>query len=202
MQMSCCSWERGHNSGELQQLAGGIGLACRQQRLTWLLRNLPRAKFAASPLTSLSWITNHLECWAGISILMYLPNKELFSFLFFKNVYKPGKWEQSSKNIPNQLRASPAVLSMWPCRNISHIQGLVNNFFPTPPIELKLEPWVGERLLIATHLDQSSYLTIPRAINKYDMCVYIRLFQGSSRALKDVHIFRVPVIFHSINGFD
>jgi hypothetical protein len=45
-------------------------------------------------------------------------------------------------------------------KNISYIQVLVNNFFPTPPIKLKLEPWVGERLLIATHLDQSSYSTI------------------------------------------
>ncbi len=46
--------ERGHNSRELQQLAGGIGLAFRQQarqqqRLTWLLRNLPRAQVRGLP---------------------------------------------------------------------------------------------------------------------------------------------------------
>jgi hypothetical protein len=36
---------------------------------------------------------------------------------------------------------------------------LVIYFFPTPPIKLKLVLQVGERLLIATHLDQSNYLS-------------------------------------------
>ncbi len=35
---------------------------------------------------------------------------------------------------------------------------LDTNFFPIPPIKLKLGLQIDERLLIATHLDQSNYL--------------------------------------------
>jgi len=35
-------------------------------------------------------------------------------------------------------RASPPTLHMSTCKNISHIQALASNFFPTPPIKLKL----------------------------------------------------------------
>jgi len=81
-------------------------------------------------------------------------------------------------------RASPAVvLSMWPCKNISYIQVLIIYFFPTPPIKLKLGLRIGGRLLIATHLDQSNYLTNQQegAVNKFDLTVFIRLFQGAGR---------------------
>jgi len=40
----------------------------------------------------------------------------------------------------------------------SHLS-LVTFFFPTPPIKLKLGLQIGGRLLIATHLDKSNYLT-------------------------------------------
>ncbi len=48
-------------------------------------------------------------------------------------------------------------------------------FFPTPPIKLKLGLQVHERLLIATHLDESNYLTNQKqgAVNKYDLSVSI-----------------------------
>jgi len=36
------------------------------------------------------------------------------------------------------IRAFTPMLSMWACKNISHIQVLVTNFFPTTPIKLKL----------------------------------------------------------------
>ncbi len=49
-------------------------------------------------------------------------------------------------------RASPAVLSMWPCKIIFHIPSLVIYFSATPPIKLKLGQQI---ILIATHLDQS-----------------------------------------------
>jgi len=64
---------------------------------------------------------------------------------------------------------------------VSHIQVLVTNFFPTPPIKLKLGLQGGRRLLIATHLDQSNYLANEKqgAVNKYELTVFIRLFQGS-----------------------
>ncbi len=69
----------------------------------------------------------------------------------------------------NKLRASSAVLSMWPyCKNKSHIQVLVICFFPTPPIKLKLGLQIGMRLLIATHLDKSNYMVNQkqRTVNK------------------------------------
>ncbi len=67
------------------------------------------------------------------------------------------------------------------CRNISEIQVLVTNFFRTSHIKLKLGLQVGARLQIATHSDQSNYLANKKqeAVNKYDVTVFIRLFQGS-----------------------
>jgi len=86
------------------------------------------------------------------------------------------------------LRASPAVLSMWPCKNISHIQVLVTFFFPTPPIKLKLGLQTGGSLLIATHLDQSNYLANQKqTINRYGLTVP-GLLQGSEKcAFFQVH---------------
>jgi hypothetical protein len=43
--------------------------------------------------------------------------------------------------------ASLPTLSMGLCKNISHIQALVTNFFPTPPIKLKRGLLLGGRLL-------------------------------------------------------
>ncbi len=73
------------------------------------------------------------------------------------------------------------MLSMGPCKNISHIQVFVTNFLPTPSIKLKLGLQVGGRLLIATHLDQSNYPANQKqgAVHKYYLTVFIRLFQGS-----------------------
>ncbi len=53
--------------------------------------------------------------------------------------------------------------------------------FPTPPISLKMGLQIGGRLLVATHLDQSNYLANQKqgAVNKYDLTVFIKLFQGS-----------------------
>ncbi len=56
------------------------------------------------------------------------------------------------------FRASRAVLSIWPCKNISHIQVLLRYFLLTPPIQLEPRLQIGGRLLIATHLDQWNYL--------------------------------------------
>jgi hypothetical protein len=56
---------------------------------------------------------------------------------------------------------------------------------------------IGGSLLIAKHLDQSNYLANQEqgAVNKYNLTVFIRLFQGSSRALKAIHFFRVTAFF-------
>ncbi len=57
---------------------------------------------------------------------------------------------------------------------------------PTPPIKLKLH--ICGRLLIATHFEQSNYLPNQKqqgADHKCDFTVFIRLFQGFSRSLKD-----------------
>jgi hypothetical protein len=106
-------------------------------------------------------------------------------------------WHLSALDITSQkeeiccIRASPPMLSMWPCKNISHIQVLVTNSFPTP-LTMWLE--VGGRLVIATHLDQSNYLANHKqgALNKHDLIVFIRLLQGSSRALKTVQLLQGP----------
>ncbi len=88
-----------------------------------------------------------------------------------------------------------------PCKNISHIQVLVTNYSPTPPIKLKLRllaSTVGARLLIATHLEQSNYLPNQKqgAVNEYNLTVFIVLFQGS----ENVCIFlRVPASFQWIH---
>jgi hypothetical protein len=59
--------------------------------------------------------------------------------------------------IAKGVRASPVVLGMWPCENVSHIQ--IQLFvFPALTIKLKLGLQIGGRLLIATNLDQSNYL--------------------------------------------
>ncbi len=88
--------------------------------------------------------------------------------------------------IPTFLRASPPTLSLWPCKNISHIQVLVANFFPTPEIKLKLGLQVGGRLLLATHLDQSNSVTNQKqgAVNKSNLNLFIRRYRaprGSQR---------------------
>jgi hypothetical protein len=60
-------------------------------------------------------------------------------------------------------------------------------------------------VLIATHLEQSIDLADQKqgAINKNDLAVFIRLMQGSSsapsRALKDLIVFRVPVVCQWMN---
>jgi hypothetical protein len=94
------------------------------------------------------------------------------------------------------VRASPAVLSMWPCKNISHIQILGIYLLPTLSIQLKLGLQIGGRPLVATHLDESNYLVNQKqgAVNKYDLIVFIRLFQGSSRALETVHFSRITAV--------
>jgi hypothetical protein len=109
--------------------------------------------------------------------------------------------------------------SMWPWKNISHIQVLVTYCFPTLPIKLKLGLQIGGRLLMATHLDQWNYLANQKqgTVNKYDLTVFIRLFQGSESCtffqghrslpvnpldLTAVHYPRFPVQGHilSTNG--
>jgi hypothetical protein len=54
---------------------------------------------------------------------------------------------------------------------------------------MKLKPGlqIGGRLLTATHLDESNSLTNQKVgtVNKYDLTVFIRLFQGSLRALSE-----------------
>jgi len=83
---------------------------------------------------------------------------------------------------------------MYVCDNDSGRDVLVTNFFSTPPIQLKLQ--VGGRLLIATHLDQSNHLANKKqgVVNKCISTLFIRLFQGSSMALKAVDYLRVPAV--------
>ncbi len=61
------------------------------------------------------------SCYMGMhSYLLLLLFRMLWSILYTRR------------------RASPPTLHMSTCKNISHIQALASNFFPTPPIKLKL----------------------------------------------------------------
>jgi hypothetical protein len=135
-----------------------------------------------------------IEIYYGKPIVRALVLQQITDIIIFE------MWHLSALDITSQkeeiccIRASPPMLSMWPCKNISHIQVLVTNFFPTPPIKLKLWLEVSGRLVIATHLDQSNYLPNQKqgALNKYDLIVFIRLLQVSSRALKTVQLLQGP----------
>ncbi len=63
-----------------------------------------------------------------------------------------------------------------------------------------------ERLVTSTHFEQSNYLANQKegGVNKYDLNVFIRLFQESYTTMKAVHVVRVPRSLSSsgFNGFD
>jgi hypothetical protein len=56
--------------------------------------------------------------------------------------------------------------------------------FSNPTHKTKTGLQVGSRLLIATHLNQSSYLGNQKqgTVNKYDLTLFIRLFKVSERS--------------------
>ncbi len=65
------------------------------------------------------------------------------------------------RTISTHVRSPTMVLNMWPYKSISHIQSFSYLLFfsnPTPIIKLGLQQG-GIGLLVATHLDQSNYLT-------------------------------------------
>jgi hypothetical protein len=78
---------------------------------------------------------------------------------------------------------------MGPCKIISDTHVFVIILFPTPPIKLKLK--LGLQVII-THFNQSNYLANQKQgeVNKFDLTVFIRVFQASSEALKGVGIFK------------
>ncbi len=103
------------------------------------------------------------------------------------------------------LKTYRFTFSMWHCKSISHksishIQVWSYLFFQ-PAHGLKLGLQIDGRLLIATHLDQSKYPGNHKqgAVNKYDLTVFIRLFQGSCSAMKAVHFFWVPILLQWIH---
>jgi hypothetical protein len=90
------------------------------------------------------------------------------------------------------------MFNMQHYKSIFHIQILFNYFFLAPSIELKVRLQIGERLLIATHLDQSNYLANQKhkvRVNKYNFRMFISFFQVSFRVQKVVHFFKVITIF-------
>jgi hypothetical protein len=56
-------------------------------------------------------------------------------------------WRQKKLELS---RASPPILSMWSCKNISHIQVLVTNLFPPQPRKLEIGTACRWEILIAT----------------------------------------------------
>ncbi len=91
---------------------------------------------------------------------------------------------------------NPRKCSVCDPANI-HIQVLVTNFFPTPPIKLKLELQSTSRWE-TTQLGQSNYLPDQKQgrINKYNLTVFMRLLQGW--LWKVVVLFRASAVFHWI----
>ncbi len=125
------------------------------------------------------------KCWLIINYLIY---NEIFFAIF------QAWWIELRVNLMPFfyafrfsffIDAKSNILIQQVCQSVSDSDSgrdvLVTNFFSTPPIKLKLQ--VGGKLLIATHLDQSNVLTL-----------FIRLFQGSSMALKAVDCLRVPAV--------
>jgi len=125
------------------------------------------------------------KCWLIINYLIY---NEIFFAIF------QAWWIELRVNLMPFfyafrfsffIDAKSNILIQQVCQSVCDSDSgrdvLVTNFFSTPPIQLKLQ--VGGRLLIATHLDQSNVLTL-----------FIRLFQGSSMALKVVDCLRVPTV--------
>jgi hypothetical protein len=92
---------------------------------------------------------------------------------------------------------------MCPCKTISHIEEVaVTNNFSNPTHKTKTATEVGGRLLvIATHLDQSNYVPNQKqgVANKYVLTLFLRLFQGSSKAMKAWLVFEVPAIVQWIH---
>jgi hypothetical protein len=70
---------------------------------------------------------------------------------------------------------------MWPLKHISHIQVLDTNLFSNATHKTETASTIAGRLLRATHLDQSNYLTNKKQglVNKYGVTVFNTLFQGS-----------------------
>jgi hypothetical protein len=96
--------------------------------------------------------------------LLNIPARSWYWVYYIKQ-YPPGPGIKSFSKLSFWLdhhigfiRGSTQTLSMWHYKSISHITVLDTNFFPIPPIKLKLGLQADERLLIATHLDQSNYL--------------------------------------------
>ncbi len=56
-------------------------------------------------------------------------------------------WRQKKLELS---RASPPILSMWPCKNISHIQDLLLTFFQPQPRKLEIGTACRWEILIAT----------------------------------------------------
>ncbi len=115
---------------------------------SYLLHSLWQVHSAAEPFTSHGNLRNNAKAkpfsWVKLAYVGF--SSSIFSVQ-----------DHVLSTAGSTIRASPPTLSMWPCKNMSHIQVLVDtNFFPTPPIKVKLGVLVDGRLLIATHLDQST----------------------------------------------
>jgi hypothetical protein len=76
---------------------------------------------------------------------------------------------------------------MGPCKHIFDIHVFVIILLATTPIKVKLGLQV-----ITTPFDQSNSLPNQKQgeVNKYNLTVFVRLFQASSEALKGVGIFK------------
>jgi hypothetical protein len=98
-----------------------------------------------------------------------------------------------------------ASVSMWPCKNISHIEVLVINFFSNPTHKTETGTASrGDTTNTNPQVDQSNDLPNQKqhgAVNKYDLTVFIRLESSTAcpELWKAVHVFRVLSVFQWVH---
>jgi hypothetical protein len=107
------------------------------------------------PFLSLSWVLSFYKVWQGFISWkrcwrLDLPHNYSWEWILEVEVCST-RWKEG-------VRTSPAVHCLWPCKKKFSHPSLVTYFYTKPlppfPLKLKLGLEIGERLLIATHLDQ------------------------------------------------
>jgi hypothetical protein len=116
----------------------------------------------------------------------------------------PGLVPVTSLGPSNWLRNPRSAQNVTLAKNISHIQVLVTNFFPTPPIKLELELQLqaGGRPLIASNPVGANQTIYPIRNRDQSIINTIRLcLLDCCRALKGVVLFRASAEQQSSTGF-
>jgi hypothetical protein len=104
-------------------------------------------------------------------------------------------WGNLGRTSPPPLPKSNKMVCMWPCKSISYIQVLVMNSFSNPTHESGTGTAHMWETIVSNPTNQTIYPIRNReqqTINTIWLCLFITLFQSSSRALKAVQFFQRP----------